>query len=55
MKILVKIDKLTDQMISKSNNSHMNRNIKIERNKNYQISHCILRVIAFERHCPNSD
>ena len=40
IKISVKIIKLTNQMISKSSNSHMNRNLLIrglQRNQNYQI------------------
>ena len=49
MKTSVKIMKLTNQMISKSYNSYININLTIrrfQRDKNYQISPYILRVIA---------
>ena len=49
MKISVKIMKLTNQMIFKSCNSHMNRKLTIrgfQSDQNCQISPCILGVIA---------
>ena len=58
MKISVKIVKLTCQVISKYRNSHMNRKLTIRgfyKNQNYQISLCILGVIALESQRPNSD
>ena len=58
MKILVKIMKMTNQMISKSRNSHMNTKLTIrgfERDQNCQILPCKLGVIVLESQCPNSD
>ena len=49
MNTSVKILKLTNQVISKSWNSNMNRKIKtrgFQRDQNCLISPCILRVIA---------
>ena len=58
MKTSVKIMQLTNQIISKSWNSHMNIKLTIrgfQRDHNFLISPCILRVIAPTSQRPNSD
>ena len=49
---------MTNQKIAKYWNSHMNGNLTtrgFQRDQNYQISPCILKVIAPANQCPNWD